>query len=1042
MNETNGNSVTDTTCHQGGGLPLLQSLFSHLSSHSITQIVQRLLLPRPNNTTKSQTIEGGRGNGGGGSSENDNDNSDPNNELDSLEDNALDDDNDTLITAVGDLGYIKSKWADNEVALELLLRQLLDSNPQEQQQQQQDAADEQEMDQYQHASEILISIIQNSPLTSNIMRIMTSDDVITRLVSNPRGNLIDEESLPSDFTYHESTMTIYMSVLESLVLQLGGYGAVPTATNHNIKGSGSNHQLSNGLNGASSNTASDNEGTTSATTENDNNNNSQEKLMMTGGLTIELGSAVTTDTCSLTPRKAKIHHSPLPNEAKSTAITQYLPQLLTNLSKLLTHSNTTTWTSPVQYSTEPQQRLGTSRLRIVRLLESLVLLGHPDVDHILSQSDCLEVCLDLFWQFSWCSMLHQSVANLLVHVLEGGVDRLELQRYFLYRCDLPKRLMESFVGTCSSDVQQVVADEEEVGLGTIDPGTSNVTMDDETKQEEDALCDPIAMNGSDDSLDDVIAVSDDDIDAIMEQEDHIMEVQKELNQDEPNTTIGEDEEEGKALDTAFPSVEESTDVTLSMSAEEEQTATTSADLFEEMEKHSLTAIPIDSTVAATSLAEKTDHSNNVVFRVGFMGHIIIICQALVHASALSNEDETNNKQKLDDLDTLESGGPTTSQSPTSGDMPMVDVSQSGKDTTSTSNLDDMQMLNQAPSDEMQELSIPSPTNKQERIVDLLQKHHLYHSWRSFISTTLKSETAIQSTPLGGQGLSNEESVMVVQHLQNNTISAEETDEIDVVLEDNDDEEHAGGGGGFIHGGEAIDLDDADLDLAASMMEALNLPSGEVSQTEDYGSTTSRHHRQRGVIAGNGVNNNDKGPNFGGIIHVNHKTGGGYLYDDPLGGNNHQFSINDETDDTTETTNDVSEGFDSIDDKDVPVMDLFVGNFNNDTGGDTGWANFDDAFGASKEDDVDGSNPFNAVDFSSGEDLFAAVEDITDVTAEQQEDAAVEDLFSSVSPEDDLFAVDSSTSIQFVDTISEINGTNNGDELAQSTVKNTELDHNI
>jgi len=334
-------------------------------------------------------------------------------------------------------------------------------------------------------------------------------------------------------------------------------------------------------------------------------------------------------------------------------------------------------------------------------------------------------------------------------------------------------------------------------------------------------------------------------------------------------------------------------------------------------------------------------------------------------------------------------------------------------------------------------SIPlndSPTNKQKRIVDLLQQHHLYHSWRSFISTTLKSETAIQSTPLGGQGLSNEESAMV-QHLQTNTISAEETDEIDEVLEDNDDEEHVGGGGGFSP--EVIDLDDADLDLAASMMEALNLPSGEESQTDDYGSNTSRHHRQRGVIAGNGVNSSDKGPNFGGIIHINHKTGGRYLYDDPLGGNNHQFSITDETDDTTDTTNDVSEGFDSIDDKDVPVMDLFV---NNDTGCDTGWANFDDAFGTSKEDDGDGSNPFNAVDFSSGEDLFAAVEDITDVAAEQQEDAAVEDLFSSVSPEDDLFAVDSSASIQLVDTISEINGTNNGDELTQSTVKNTKLEH--
>jgi len=75
-----------------------------------------------------------------------------------------------------------------------------------------------------------------------------------------------------------------------------------------------------------------------------------------------------------------------------------------------------------------------------------VLLGNPNVDAVavLIKSDCLEQCMNLFWEFEWCSMLHQSAANLVVHLFESKDDRAGLQKYFLVRCRLLERLMEAF----------------------------------------------------------------------------------------------------------------------------------------------------------------------------------------------------------------------------------------------------------------------------------------------------------------------------------------------------------------------------------------------------------------------------------------------------------------------------------------------------------------------------------------------------------------------------------------------------------------------
>lgn len=132
--------------------------------------------------------------------------------------------------------------------------------------------------------------------------------------------------------------------------------------------------------------------------------------------------------------------------ANTRALLEHVLALLARLSALLTHPAMKTWTSPAQYSPDGAGHplLGTSRLRILCLVESLVLLGDQSVDAHLEESDVLEALLDLFWRFEWCSMLHQLAANLLVHVIKGGPERHGLQRYFLVRCNLLERLMGAF----------------------------------------------------------------------------------------------------------------------------------------------------------------------------------------------------------------------------------------------------------------------------------------------------------------------------------------------------------------------------------------------------------------------------------------------------------------------------------------------------------------------------------------------------------------------------------------------------------------------
>jgi len=723
-NEFNEQTVTVPN-HRGGGEALLRALFRQLHSNSITQIVQHMFMPKPQGD--DEQIE------------------------DRNHDEYPSEDHDEMGSDLDYFCGIHCNWADSCIGVQLLLEGLFVDE---------EDHSEAQLNASQHSSEILTLVIQHSQLDSNIMKLLVSGPILSKLIQSACGSDDSNLSPPATFNIHESTMTTAMNVLEIFILQLGGYGTIPTEQHEG------EHELVE-----NSDSNSDSKESKAAMANNEHQEQSQH-------LKLEVAQS----------------------------LISYLPSFLVCLSQLLTHPDTAKWTSPCQFSNIEQPMLGSSRLRIVRLIESLVLLSIREVDLLLCGSDCLQICLDLFWAFPWCSMLHQSVANLLVHVLEGGEDRIDLQMYFLRRCNLPRRLMDSFLNpSFSSSVN--LGDHAESVKATDSPSV-------------------IQMNPSDES------------DSL------------------PN-----------ALD-APTNIYPGTMSTLQEDA------------------HALTNVAVQDSECSTSeqsdavlLKEETkeNHSEEVCrkelsFRLGYMGHVIIICQALLHACE---------EVKL----------PESTKVETSNEFEGQEDEQDGDN-----------------------LSL---SNRKNITLSLLQGMPCYSDWLTFVNTTLASETAVQSTPLGGY--------YVAQAENNGDHATESTWNTACEYDDVDNE--VGHSHRYIVSSEEIDLDDTDLDIAASMMESMNLPGS------DENGKSQGHRRQRGVITGQDLS---KGADFGTVVDV-YKASTDYVFDDPLGSQN-QFDVEDD-EVKYDNNNDV-------DDDDAPVMDLFAGNFEipcDDQNVDTGWANFDDAF---------------------------------------------------------------------------------------------------
>jgi hypothetical protein len=707
----------------------------------------------------------------------------------------------------------------------------------------------------QHASEILVTIIQNSSLNSPVMISLSSDPALKRVLDIASLSVEKKEFVP-----YESIMTCAITVLESLVLQLGGYGTV-------------------GIEGGEEQEAE-----------------ALESLQQTNFS--EIGPH-TPPPLALPPFDPAT--SAEVSTADTSALVSHLPVLLKELSSLLTHPITKTWLTPAQYTGgQPRLLLGTSRLRILRLVEALVLLGDASVDFDLQHSNILKHCVDMFWEFEWCSMLHQSVANLLVHVFESGEERSGLQEYFLENCGLLERLMDSFKS------EEVLSENAAEDIRSDSVGGDR--QDDVGSGENDR------KKGTHDEIDAVEPVSDEDVDAAMEQEDSSMN-------ENVQTTIFNDE--------------------------------------------------------PSQVKQAQGTSSPIQIRKGYMGHVIIICQALAHAS--SNAGDNCDEMVRDANDDTERQQENSTSLDAIGDLKQ-----------SFSTTFPLPKLHSSPN--VQGTPVDNPP-KPSRINSIIQRDPLLHEkWQQFVASTLAFETSVQSAPLGGQPLSNGPGELISDS-QNQMMSI--NDDSDDFLGEPSGHLVFGGSGDMV--GE-IDMDENDLDIAASMMEHLSLSSSSGKADDNQPKGHNRRRSGRGGAAGSTESNT--GHNFGSVIPTT-KGFKDYIYDDPLGGV-HPFDTEDdqeknlnrgsEDDDImsdamviprddkgTESTSsdessvdDENEEEDEEEDGDVPVMDLFAGNvaFGNDGGSSPetdDWANFDsfDTDPSQKDD-----NAPKKESNSNGEDLFS------------------------------------------------------------------------
>ncbi len=319
---------------------------NHLQKYSIMSIVERLLLPSPHIAEceiapASSTTE--------------------NSEVDSAE--GVDNANNTSVISL-------CTWGDNVDIISFLVDKLVEDNTPD-------------CVLAIHSSELLVSRVHQAPLTSPILQLLSSGEVLRKIVRKS-SILSDAEG----FTSHDTGMTRALFLLESIVLQLGGFGCVPPV------------DTSLSLSFTSPNSFSSPQ---TATTSNPAEEKVPDELNCTENYPGDASES-----------------RPSYSLANSNDLISLLPDSLPRWESFLTNEATKSWQVMNQMG-ELIPMLGVSRLRIVRLMEALVLLAHPIVDEQLVKANSIQICLDLFFEFEWCSMLHQSVANLLVH---GKVESL------------------------------------------------------------------------------------------------------------------------------------------------------------------------------------------------------------------------------------------------------------------------------------------------------------------------------------------------------------------------------------------------------------------------------------------------------------------------------------------------------------------------------------------------------------------------------------------------------------------------------------------
>lgn len=95
----------------------------------------------------------------------------------------------------------------------------------------------------------------------------------------------------------------------------------------------------------------------------------------------------------------------------------------------------------VGQSKQPVSRLGHRGLQLVKLVESLVRLGHAELDRKLCESNVLKNTLELIFVYENNSMLHLSIQRIILMVIESDSSREALQKYVFIETGLLGRII-------------------------------------------------------------------------------------------------------------------------------------------------------------------------------------------------------------------------------------------------------------------------------------------------------------------------------------------------------------------------------------------------------------------------------------------------------------------------------------------------------------------------------------------------------------------------------------------------------------------------
>ena len=88
--------------------------------------------------------------------------------------------------------------------------------------------------------------------------------------------------------------------------------------------------------------------------------------------------------------------------------------------------------------------LGSLKLGLVQLLETLFRLRSSEIDRAFLEGKILIAVLRLFFAFPWNSLLHRSVTAMIVAVLEGGDARAPLQRQLIDEAAIQRQVLDAY----------------------------------------------------------------------------------------------------------------------------------------------------------------------------------------------------------------------------------------------------------------------------------------------------------------------------------------------------------------------------------------------------------------------------------------------------------------------------------------------------------------------------------------------------------------------------------------------------------------------